>query len=499
VTKWQSSRPEDPEITEAAADLLLEYGHGRTDAERALAMLEPAVKRYPFHVALRFSLLRAYRSLRRFAEAEEVVREIVRRHPSNAAGLIQLAWVHELDGRGDEALRVLESARGRDPQNAELPNALVLIHLRNGRLDQAQRIVEETLERLPTSVYWRERSIHFLLQCGKEEAALEVAREGVVAYPRGAYLWYLLGDALDQLRHLAPQGESERCFRRSLELNQTLFDSADRLAILLVSQRRFQEAEEVVRRVAARMSDPCAARGRLAWIHRVEGREKPAVEEMVETLAAAPWYQWGWAVLMEWLTEDRAWDRARQVLREAPPEIRTSPHLLKDRLKLLEKARLGEEELDREWSRLLNDFPEDSVLHQERYDSLRDRKRFPEAAEVLRKIQALDRDDPFVNARLVEVLAREHKREEALETLLRILFAQIERSEWPAGFAWHTVRAAGFGELAFERVQRSLLDGFRPTPQALVLWSTCALETHSTHGQKPHSILRSWWPDKGAR
>jgi predicted Zn-dependent protease len=499
VTRWKSRRPEDPEITEAAADLLLEYGHGRTDVERALGMLEPAVQRYPFHLALRFSLLRAYRSLGRFADAEGVVREIVRRHPSNAAGLIQLAWVHELGGRDGEALRVLETAIRRDPQNTELTNALVQIHFRNGRLDQVQRIVEETLKRLPTNVYWRERSIQFLLQCGKEEAALEVARDGVAAYPGGAYLWYLLGDALDQLRHLASQGELERCFRKSLELNQALFDSADHLATLLATQRRFQEAEEVVRRVATRMGDPCAARGRLAWIHREEGRKQPAVEEMAETLVAAPWYQWGWAVLMEWLTEDESWDLARSLLREVPPEIRTSPLLLKDRLKLLEKAGLGEKELDGEWSRLLSDFPEDHVLHKERYDSLRNRNRFPEAAEVLRKIQHLDRDDPFMNARLVEVLAHEHKREEALEVLLRVLFATVERSEWPAAFAWHTVRSAGFADLAFERVYASLKDGFRPTPHALALWCSYALETHNTQGQKPRSVPRIWFPDAGAR
>ncbi len=499
VTRWKGIRPEDPEITEAAADLLLDYGHGRTDTERALAMLEPAVKRYPFNLALRFSLLQAYRNLGRFAEAEEAVREVVRRHPSNAAGLIQLAWIHELAGRGDEARRVLEAAIPRDPQNAELTNALVQIHVRNGRLDEAQRIVEETSKRLPMSVYWRERSIQFLLQCGKEEEALEVAREGVAAFPSGAYLWYLLGDTLDQLRHLAAHGEIERCFRTSLELNQSLFDTADRLAMLLASQRRFQEAEEVVQNVGKRMCDPSPARGRLAWIHREQGQKQAAFEEMVAALRAAPWYQWGWNVLMAWLTEDKAWDRAKSLLSTIPSEIRTNPHLLKERLLLLAKAGLGETELDAEWSQLLRDFSEDAALHQERYDSLRDKKRLPEAAEVLRKIQPLNADDPFMNARLVEVLAREHKREEALEVLLRIFFAQVERSEWPANFAWQTIRNAGFGDEAFERVHESLKEGFRPTPQALTLWASSVLETSNTEGREPQPFWRTWFPDAGAR
>ncbi len=269
--------------------------------------------------------------------------------------------------------------------------------------------------------------------------------------------------------------------------------------MLLVGQRRFREAEEVVQNISERMSDPCPARGRLAWIHREQGQKQAAVEEMIAVLESAPWYQWGWNVLMGWLTEDQAWDRAKSLLSVIPPEIRTYPNLLRERLLLLTRAGLEEKDLDLEWSQLLSDFSEDAALHQERYDLLRDKKRLPEAAEVLRKIQPLNPDDPFMNARLVEVLARERKTEEALEALLRIFFAQVERSEWPANFAWHTVRLARMGDEAIERVDKSLKEGFRPTPQALTLWAYAVLETQSTQGQAPRSILHTWFPDKSSR
>ena len=76
VSRWHKLKPEDPAVIEAHADLLLNHGHGRTDFERALEMLEPAVKRFPYDSNLRFSQADALRKLGRFAEAEEVFHEI---------------------------------------------------------------------------------------------------------------------------------------------------------------------------------------------------------------------------------------------------------------------------------------------------------------------------------------------------------------------------------------------------------------------------------------
>jgi tetratricopeptide (TPR) repeat protein len=499
ASRWREARPNDPEVIEASSDLLLDYGHGRSDAERALSLLKPAVEQFPFHLALRFSLLHAYRKLGRFEDAEEAVREIIRRHPGSSAGKIQLAWVHELAGRSEEALSVLDAAIPKDPQNGELANALVQILLRTGRLAEAREVGDKALDRLPRSVYWRERAVQFFLDCGDEENAVRVAREGVSLFPRGAYLWYLLGETLDRIPRFAAQGEVEKCLRRSLELNRSLFDTVDRLAIVLVGQRRYEETEELLREVEARLSDPCPARGRLAWVHRVQGQKEAAVEEMVSALKAAPWYQWGWSVLMAWLMEDQAWDRAKSLLGTIPPEIRTYPQHLKERLRLLEKAGLGEKELDAEWTQLLSDFSEDVPMHLERYDSLRDRKRVPDAAAVLRNIQPVNPDDPFMNARMVEVLAREHKREEAIEALHRVFFAPVERSEWPADFAWETLKNAGFADEAFQSVNAALEKGSRPTLYALTLWASYALEQGNPERRRPQPLWRTWLPDSGAR
>jgi hypothetical protein len=139
--------------------------------------------------------------------------------------------------------------------------------------------------------------------------------------------------------------------------------------MLLVVQRRYNEAEEVMNRILPGMSDPSPARGRLAWIHRCNGSNEQAIEEMAAAVSAAPWYLWGWKVLMQWLIEDQKWDMARRLLSPAPPEVSSDSGFRKQRLLVLENAGLVTAELDTEWNSLLRDLPERVSLHLARYDS----------------------------------------------------------------------------------------------------------------------------------
>jgi tetratricopeptide (TPR) repeat protein len=497
--RWKAKRPDDPDVIEAAADLLLEYGHGRSDAIRALAMLEPAVQHFPYHAGLRFSLANALRGLGRLAEAEETFREIIRRHPDNIAVNIQLAWVHERHGNGEEALRLLQSAGDRDPLNAEFWDARARILIRTGRFSEARAAIQQGLQRLPQSVHWREKSVALLFECGDEEGAVATAREGVRVYPRGAYLWYLLATTLKRAVRFAAQGEIESCFRRSLSFNSTLFGAADYLAMLLVEQRRYGEAEEIMVRIMPRLCDPSAAQGRVAWIHREQGRKDETLDEMAAVLRAAPWYGWGWRVLMDWLVEDEAWERARNLLRVIPPELRTETHFRKQRLLVLAKAGLPPDELDAEWNSLLRDFPEDVPLHLERYDSLRTEDRVSESRELLDVIRPLDPDSPYVLARLAEVLAEQNKKDEAIENLLRVWFAEVEESSWPADHAWEAMRKADLDDEAYRRARRLLDEGSRPTPKALSLMATHAMHRENAGKKTRQPFWRTWFPGAGAR
>jgi predicted Zn-dependent protease len=500
VSRWAALRADDPEVLEARADLLLEHGHGRTDAQRALEILAPAVERHPYHIGLRSSFANALHKLGKFEEAEQVLADLVRRHPDDSSAHIQLARVHEQGGRLDKALQVLESASHRDPQNAELWDMRAQMLIRARRFKEADATVRDGLSRFPRHVHWRERAIALLLDCGQPEAAIEAAREGVRVYPRGAYLWFLLGTTLGDLRHFATHGEIEKCLRHSLALNQGLFAAADRLAIFLVEQRRYAEAEQVIVGVRERLSDPTPANGRLAWIHYEQGKKKEARDEMASLLRAVPWYLWGWMVLHDALVADEAWDDARTIFMTTPVELQTHTRFRRQRLVLLEKAGLSPAELDSEWNALLGDFPEDLAVHLQRYDSLRSAKRMPEAAKVLELARARYPENLFVLARFVEVLGQDQRRkEEAIRALLTILFADGEDPSWAVDYAWGAAKAAKWEHQAYEQARERLRHGSRPTPRALSQLCSYALMHYGTFKQRLQPRWRTWFPDKGAR
>lgn len=499
VSRWNQLRPDDPEIAESFADLLLDHGQGRTDAERAYTLLRPAVDHFPYHLGLRLSLVHACRKLGRLTEAEDGLREIIRRHPDNSGARIQLAWVHELRGQQDEARRLLEEAGINDPQNKQISDALIQILIRHDRFDRAKSMIRETSERGPRDVNWRDRAIRLLLDCGDEEGAVAAARVGVSVDPRGAYLWFLLGTTLNKLRRFAQPGEIESCFRRSLALNSAFFDAADQLSILLVEQRRYEDSEQVMQNIRPRLGNSSPPQGRLAWIHRQQGKKQEAREEMASAVRAYPWYLWGWSLLVDWLVEDQAWEQARELLGKIPEELRTNPQFRRQRLIALEQAGLPVNELDAEWSGLLRDFPEELPLHLHRYDLLRAAKRVPEAHTVLNAVRPLDPDNPYYLARLVEVRAQEKKLDEAIAAMQRIFYAEGESSPWPADYAWEALKKAQFTDKAYQEARRSLEKQLRPSPRAFFILCSHALENAKTEKKIPQSRWTSWFPDPGVK
>jgi len=499
VARWNQLRPDDPEIVGSFADLLLEHGQGRTDAERAYSMLCPAVEHFPYHLGLRSSLVSTCRKLRKLTEAEAGLHEILRRHPDNTGARIQLAWVHELRGERDDARTLLEESGAKDPQNNQVSDALVQILIRHDLFDRAKAMIREVSERAPRDVNWRDRAIRLLLQCGDEAGAVAAARAGVSVYPRGAYLWFLLGSALNNLRRFARPGEIESCFRRAVELNPSFFHASDELSILLAEQRRYEDSEQVMLHIRTRIGNPAPAQGRLAWIHRQQGKTREALEEMSSAVRSQPWYVWGWNVLIDWLVEDRAWGQARELLGKIPEELRTNPQFRRQRLVVLEKAGLPVAELDAEWSGLLHDFPEELSLHLHRYDLLSEAKRLPEAHAVLNSFRPSDPDNLYYLARMVEVRVQEKKIEEAIDALQSILYAEAEASTWPVDYAWEALQKAQFVDRAYQQARRFLEKQRRPTPRAFFILCTHALEQAKTVKRIPQSRWASWFPDRGVK
>jgi tetratricopeptide (TPR) repeat protein len=467
IREWQRLRPDDPDVAEAMADLLIEHGHGRSDAARALELLLPVVERYPYHSGLRFSLARAYRATGDDEAARQVFTELVRRRPDNISALIQLAWIQDREGNTEEALRTLQIAEEQEPQNPDPIDARSDVLIENGRYDEARTVIADGLRKLPRSVRMYQRAISLLASCGDDDGTVEAARQGVRAYPGGAYLWLLLGRTLHENPEFAAPGEIEDCLRRSLNLNGGLFESADWLAMIFTQQRRYDDATQVIAKVEARLVDPSPALGRKAWIKRKAGEKSEAVTDLSDLLKRFPGYAWGWNLLLAWLEEDEDWESAKRLLGPVPPQMLSDVSFRLKRLQLLEKARADTDSLDEEWNQLLEDFPEYVSLFLHRFDSLDEAQHWDEAAAVLARIAPFAEDDVDFMARMVDVKCRERSFDEALDYAIQVCFNPVEHSNWPVTHVWEAFGRTDNEQNFVDAFRGKLQQGDRPTPRAL--------------------------------
>ena len=455
------------------------------------------MQRYPYHSGLRFSLAKAFHIAGRVSDAETVLTEIARRHPDSSSAKIQLAWISSRRGDVSGACEFLDKAVAAEPQNVDLPDARAQILIAHARYDEAIRGIEDGLRRLPSNVRWRERAVALLTQCGAADQAIRAARGGTEVDPRNANAWLVLGRTLNELRHYAEIGEIESDLRKSLELDGLLFEAADLLAMLLAEQRQYDKASKIMVDIEPRMGDPSPALGRVAWIHRQSGQKREAVDEMARVLEAYPWYGWGWSILMGWLEEDGAWDRARQLLEGIPAPMLTNTGFRLRRLWLLQKAKTDVERLDEEWDGLLRDFPEDVPLHVSRYDVLDEARRWKEAGAVIEAIAEVEPNDPVILARRCEALARENKKDAACETALRVCFLPVEEYTWPSERVWEVARDEGFAADLSLRLEQRLLAGERPTVQSVS--GLAAYAMRNAKKRRGHLASRGWFPCRGAR
>jgi tetratricopeptide (TPR) repeat protein len=480
VGEWREQRPDDPNVVQAYVDLLLNHGHGRSDIERGLKLLLVAVERYPYHSGLHFSLASAYRALGEFKNAKEVFQELAWRHSDDVSVLIQLAWIAQHDGDTEQALRLVGSACEQQPQNPAPIDARARILIDAGRVDDARIAAALSLEQHAKRVPIYERAIALFAESGSPERAVDAARKGTTMFPRGAYLWLLLGRTLKQFPQFAAVGEIEACFRRSLQLNCGLFESADWLAVLLAEQGRHEDSTKIVESIEPHMSDPAPALGRLAWVKRKSGQKEQAYIELKTLLGKEPWYTWGWNQLLTWLEDDKDGYRAKDLLFSVPAQMMSDVAFRQRRLRLLEMAKIDTRAIDAEWEVLLAEFPENVPLHQRRYDSLAAENRWDLASSLLEKITPIGGHDSFLLARMIELECRNGKRSDAVDHGLQVLFAALEQSPWPVNQAWSHLKKAGWTDDFAAQFWTRLKAGAKPTHRALAYYADDLLASDHT-------------------
>ncbi len=486
IDRLQSKFPENPDLHETRADILLRYGRGADreampEAEFAsiIEFLRPLVSSYPAHRGLRLSLADALIRSGDETGAIEVLRDFVRLAPMDMTARRMLAVSLENCGMREQALAILRESLEFAPADSGSYNELANFFERAGARQEQAEIIRKGLAKLPDSIWLIERAIEHYQRMGDLRAAVEVARHGTEYYPDGAYLWCLYGKALANLGEDFPAAES--ALQKALDLNRRLFDAADRLAYLLVMRGRFESALQVMEPFLAIPDHAVIARGRMAWCMRQKGDREQAYDWMQAALANDPGYAWGWEIIMEWIRDDGDKQRARKMLREIPESMQYNDDFRSDRIQLLQELLTGEFRLDREWELILRDFPDSVPLYLQRFDNLWEAGKREQAAGVLEHIRARFPGNRFVIARQVAVLADTAGLEQAVELAVGLWTSPAMENDWPDHYAWKVLADAGVEPRCAFSVGRVLADGGYLRPAAV----SCLMGFVCKAGRKP--------------
>ncbi|TWI64785.1 peptidase C39-like protein [Desulfobotulus alkaliphilus] len=436
VDRWLEKFPDDPEVVKAKADLLLEYGKGRKDAERAVAMLEEGIHRFPSHFDLQLSLAHAYRVLLDEEKWFSVADRILRSFPLNASVRADMAFYWRKQGEDEKACAILSDGIKTSPLDENLRYEYCLLLLRMGRKDEALDSVKQCMDILSENLNLRNRLIDMLFDYGHDELAVDLAKKGLKAYPEGAVSWEIYGASLWRSRHLSDMEEVETCYRASLRYNPGYWKAADSLAKLLATQHRFSEARNLLEDQKMIQSTHKDIEVRSAWLTRRSGQKEEAKESLCEFLRHCPLHQWGWRTLLEWIREDEDWSLAGAILQDDHSVMMDCPDFAGDRLAILEEAGILEPDMDNDWLKILNRFPQNKHLHSQRFDLLMGRQDFDSAGKILEKMLIFNRDSPYVQARAAAFYLEQSKVSKAFEVVRDLWHYSTGACDWCHKYIW---------------------------------------------------------------
>ncbi len=458
VERLRSKRPDSPELIEAWADLHLHFGRGRTAAREVADFLEDALQRFPNHFDLRFSLAHAYSLAADPGKELEAFEEILRRQPLNNQARIFVAQSVTKRGEFEAGCALLKKGVEISPLDCHQWNALANLYWEEGLFTESLNTYAQARKHNPLNVELIEVLVSRLGFLGAHDEAIIIIEEALSAQPRLAYLYYLQADTLRQSENHYKVSVVEKALRHALELDCDLFAAADLLAILLTEQHRFTEARKVMNDFRV-WADDGPRLARLAWIEREEGNKAQAVKQMLETVSVSPLSRWAWMRLMDWLEEDKSWIEAKEAVRNMPSAFENDPAMRSRRLELLERAATPIGEIDKEWQRLLEDFPEHETLSLRRFDMLLEREEYALAKRVLKKAEEFHPRSTYLLARKVLVLTKLKDIEEALNEALHLWSLAGDDGGWPEYTSWKALSESNLTLRAAKRAYKHILAG----------------------------------------
>lgn len=220
----------------------------------------------------------------RWEEGIALLREASDRGGPRAAVIGNLAIAYERIGQFEQAAAAWAEAARRAPEDPRILLGWGLFALRRDDVEVARRRIQQARERftdrLPAIWYWAAARAHAVAE--QLDAALEVARGGVQAYPGDAVLRNTLAVLLELTGDFPA---AERLLREALDDEPTLPQLSKNLGDLCYRTGRFEQAAEcydrAVRLAPALGDDVYFRLGNLAFRDRDLGQARRHWEEAV--------------------------------------------------------------------------------------------------------------------------------------------------------------------------------------------------------------------------
>ncbi|MBV9123425.1 MAG: tetratricopeptide repeat protein, partial [Planctomycetes bacterium] len=258
-------------------DIFIQHG-GYEDAtlrhhkhERNLRLLELEVQEHPDDAFTLFNLGWTYLEMGRAAEAIPLLRRSLERTPAGGTTIRKqyalLAKAHRKLGQPEEALAACREGRTHFPEDIELLHQEGLLRFERGDLTGAEACLVRLLESRPEN--------YFAI--------------GVDPGLRGYQTWYKLGIIYRDQGKLAA---AEAQWRAVLAERPEHAPAWIGLTDLLLSQGRYQEVEEMARRLdqePARILEAALIRGRLYLARREFATARALLEDLIPKYPQAVW------------------------------------------------------------------------------------------------------------------------------------------------------------------------------------------------------------------
>ncbi len=266
-----------------------------------------------------------------YAAAEPLLKEVVAARPNDYSAWYDLGFVYHALKRSDDSIGAYKKSVQAKPTLFESNLNLGLALAQTGNLE-AEQYLRAATKLTPASHPAQGRKTAWLalgrlLQSSNPEEAVNAFRQAAVLDPKDAETHLLAGAALEKAK--SPEAEQE--YQLALSIDPKSTDAMTALTNLYMEQRRFPDAENLLRKLAIAHPDDASVHFQLGRMLSIAGKNEDAVNEFQVGLKLDPADVKAQADLADIYVSLRKFDDARQIfarLLTASPNDASLHHML---------------------------------------------------------------------------------------------------------------------------------------------------------------------------